>query len=83
MGFCNLIGNEQVKQILQNTVNQQKISHSYMFLGKEGIGKTLFAQEFAKMILCQEKENKPCNKCKSCIEFDADNNPDYIQIRTR
>ena len=81
MGFCNLIGNEKVKQILQNTINQEKISHSYMFLGQVGIGKTLFAKEFAKMILCSNIDNKSCNKCKSCIEFDANNNPDYIEIQ--
>ncbi len=81
MGFCNLIGNEKVKQILQNTINQEKISHSYMFLGQVGIGKTLFAKEFAKMILCSNIDNKSCNKCKSCIEFEANNNPDYIEIQ--
>ncbi len=42
-------------------------------------GKSLFAKEFAKMILCQE-ENKSCNKCKSCIEIDNNNNPDLIEI---
>lgn len=31
------------------------------------------------MILCEE-ENKPCNKCKSCIELDNNNNPDLIEI---
>ena len=32
--------------------------------------KKLFAEEFAKMILCIDENNKPCNKCKSCIEFE-------------
>lgn len=31
------------------------------------------------MILCEE-ENKPCNKCKSCIELENNNNPDLIEI---
>ena len=44
-----------------------------------GFGKALFAKEFAKMILCEE-ENKPCNKCKSCIELENNNNPDLIEI---
>ena len=29
--------------------------------------------------MCLE-ENKYCNKCKSCIEFDSNNNPDFIYI---
>ena len=36
----------------------------------------MIAKEFAKMILC-EGEEKYCNKCKSCLEFDSNNNPDF------
>ena len=32
-----------------------------------------------KALLCLE-ENKYCGKCKSCIEFDDNNNPDFILI---
>lgn len=81
MSFNNLIGNEQIKQILQNTVQLNKISHSYMFIGQAGIGKTLFAKEFAKIILCQDNNNSPCNKCKSCIELEDNNNPDFTLIQ--
>ncbi len=79
MSFENLIGNDDIKEILNKLVESNKVTHSYMFIGPSGIGKTLFAQEFAKMILC-ESSNKPCNECKSCIEIDNNNNPDLIQI---
>ena len=79
MFFSSLVGNEKVKEILTNTIQNGKLSHSYMFLGIEGIGKKLFAKELAKIILCTNEEQKLCNKCKSCIEFDSENNPDlYI-----
>lgn len=80
MSFDNLIGNEEVKEILRNSVKLNKILHSYMFIGQVGIGKTLFAKEFAKMILCQDTDNKPCNKCKSCLELQNNNHPDFILI---
>ena len=48
--------------------------------GSKGIGKKLFAKEFAKGILCIGNECKPCVKCKSCIEFTNANNPDYYEI---
>lgn len=79
MGFEYILGNEKVKELLNKTVSSNNILHSYLFLGIDGIGKSLFAREFAKMILCQESE-KPCNKCKSCLEFENGNNPDFMLI---
>lgn len=74
--FNKIIGNDDIKKILLQSVKLNKISHSYLFVGTEGIGKKLIAEEFAKMILCID-ENKYCNHCKSCIEFDTNNNPDF------
>lgn len=74
--FNNIIGNDKIKESLVNSVKNNKSSHSYLFLGTEGIGKKIIAKEFAKMLLCTE-ENKYCNNCKSCIEFDTNNNPDF------
>lgn len=76
MNFNNIIGNEKNKELLNQIINTNNISHSYMFVGKDSIGKFLFAKEFAKAILCKS-EKKPCNSCKSCIEFDTSNNPDF------
>jgi DNA polymerase III, delta' subunit len=78
--FKNLVGNENNKYILKETITKGNILHSYMFFGTEGIGKKLFALEFAKMILCENQKNSPCEKCKSCIEFDSNNNPDFFFI---
>lgn len=81
MGFNGLIGNDKTKEILSYAVQNKNILHSYLFYGTEGIGKKLFAIEFSKMILCDsESENKPCNKCKPCIEFESNNNPDFTII---
>jgi len=79
LGFENLIGNEKVKDLLTKTIKTDIILHSYLFVGIEGIGKSLFAKEFAKMVLCIE-ENKPCNKCTSCMEIENSNHPDFMQI---
>ena len=77
--FEKIIGNDKIKNELINSINLNKFSHSYLFLGTSGIGKKLVAREFAKMILC-EGTPKYCNKCKSCIEFDSLNNPDFKEI---
>ena len=76
--FENILGNEKNKQILEKSIQLNKTSHSYIFWGIEGIGKKLIAKEFAKNILCiDQKEN---SNCKSCIEFDSSNNPDFQLI---
>ncbi len=77
--FQGIIGNDKIKNELIKTINLNKCSHSYLFIGTSGIGKRLIAREFAKMILCLSKE-KYCSKCKSCIEFDSNNNPDFKEI---
>lgn len=77
--FDNIIGNIPIKEMLIKTVKQNTVSSSYLFIGMEGIGKKLIAIEFAKMLLCTNKE-KYCDNCKSCIEFNSNNNPDFLYI---
>ena len=81
MNFGNIIGNDSVKNLLTNLVNTNNLVHSYMFIGTDGIGKLLFAKEFAKMILC-ENEVKSCNKCSSCIKFISNSHPDFLLVNS-
>ena len=74
--FEKIIGNERVKKYIETSIKQEKVLHSYLFVGTEGIGKKLVATEFAKQVLCLE-DGKCCNKCKSCIEFESLNHPDF------
>ena len=56
--FESILGNEKSKQILQKSMQNNTISHSYMFIGIEGIGKKIIAKEFAKNILCLKRNEK-------------------------
>ena len=76
--FKNILGNEKNKNILEKSIKLNKFSHSYIFWGLDGIGKKTIAEEFAKNILCLEQQEN-C-KCKSCIEFETNNNPDFQLI---
>ncbi len=77
--FEKILGNDHIKQQLKNSIENNQVSHSYLFIGIEGIGKKLIATEFARSILCLNK-GEYCNKCKSCIEFESNNNPDFLYI---
>ena len=81
MNFSNIIGNENVKNLLNNSIKSKNLVHSYMFVGPEGIGKKLFAKELAKIILC-DNDNSPCNDCSSCIKFNSGNHPDFTIVDT-
>lgn len=80
MSFENIVGNNKIKQELKDAIKNNTISHSYLFSGEDGVGKKLFAKEFAKMILCLS-DDKYCNKCSSCIKFDSENNPDFVMLQ--
>ena len=80
MSFNDIIGNDKVKNILTKSLNNNTVLHSYMFIGEQGIGKKLIANQFAKMILCENFDLTECDECKSCVEFNGGNNPDYIYI---
>lgn len=80
MAFDRLIGNENVKKLLTNSIQSKNVLHSYLFVGIEGIGKSLFAKEFAQAILCSSDKEHPCKACKSCLEFQGESHPDFLVI---
>ena len=75
--FNKILGNEEIQNLLKQAIKNNRTSHSYLFVGTEGIGKKQIAKEFAKALLCLNND-KYCNTCKSCIEFDDNNNPDFV-----
>ena len=74
------MNNYEIKQLLDNTVRQGKVLHSYMFIGSKLTQKQDIAREFAKNILCLNTDIVPCEKCKSCIELRSSNHPDLKEI---
>lgn len=77
MNFNNIIGNENLKQLFNNTICSNIKVHSYMFVGPDGIGKSLFAKDFAEKLLCLNS-NKACGSCSSCVKFESGNHPDFV-----
>ena len=76
--FDEIVGQDIIKKIIINEINNGKISHAYLFCGPRGTGKTSIAKLIAKFINCDNQNNGvPCDKCESCIQF---NNKNYIDI---
>ena len=91
--FSQLVGQEIVAKTLKQAVEQEKISHAYLFSGPRGTGKTSVAKIFAKAMNCPNQEGgEPCNNCYICqavtdgsledvIEMDAASNNGVDEIR--
>jgi DNA polymerase III subunit delta' len=58
MLFKNVIGQADVKAHLVNMVQQDRISHALLFLGKEGSGTLSLAIAFAQYIVCEKVNRK-------------------------
>ena len=91
--FSQLVGQEVVAKTLKQAVEQEKISHAYLFSGPRGAGKTSVAKIFAKAMNCPNQvDGEPCNNCYICqavtegsledvIEMDAASNNGVDEIR--
>lgn len=49
-----IIGHEKTKLVLKKIILEDKLSHAFLFSGKEGIGKKLVALKFAEMIMTKD-----------------------------
>ena len=91
--FSELAGQEHVSTTLRQSVRLGRISHSYLFCGPRGCGKTTTARIIAKAANCLDlQDGDPCNACAVCqsindgrfmdiIELDAASNRGIDEIR--
>lgn len=61
--FEKIIGNQTIKEMLAKAIENETLSHSYLFVGTQGIGKKLLAKEMAKKILSFDGESHPDFMC--------------------
>lgn len=79
-GFRDIIGQEQMKEHMQNALKTGKISHAYIIHGEKASGKEFIAKIFAAALQCEEKGVEPCGQCHSCKQVQTDNQPDIIKV---
>jgi DNA polymerase-3 subunit delta' len=79
MGFETLLGNDQLKQNLAESLAKGRISHFYLISGPEGSGKHTLAKLLASAILCRG-HRRPCGTCDPCRKIQSGNHPDFITV---
>ena len=81
MRFSQILGNTDFKNTLINSVENNRLSHSQLFLGGRGSAKLALAISFAQYINCKNKsENDSCGSCDSCIKHTNLSHPDFHLI---
>ncbi len=79
-GFRDIVGQEQIKEHLQNALETHKVSHAYIINGEKSSGKEFIARVFAMALQCERGGVEPCNVCHSCKQALSDNQPDIIRV---
>lgn len=80
--FNEVYAQDQITQILKNSIDMNRIAHAYLFCGPRGVGKTSLARIFAKSMNCleEDKAKRPCNVCENCIQITNGSSADVIEI---
>ena len=79
--FEDVVGQEQIERTIKNAIEQDKVSHAYLFCGPRGTGKTTTARLLAKALLCESGPTpSPCGKCKSCQNIASGTHPDVYEL---
>lgn len=77
--FDEVVGQRHVVEAVKNAVATGRTAHAYLFSGPRGTGKTTVARLIAKALNCEGQE-KPCNRCGYCEEFNEGKSLNLIEI---
>ncbi|MBS5809451.1 MAG: DNA polymerase III subunit gamma/tau [Campylobacter concisus] len=79
--FDELIGQEAVSKSLTHALDENRVSHAYLFSGLRGSGKTSSARIFAKALVCEKgPTSRPCEVCAQCVMANESRHMDIIEM---
>lgn len=82
MYYSDIVGQDEAKKSLINSVKNDNISHCYIFEGPKGMGKYDLSLVFAQSLFCKKFILEPCNICGDCKKINSMNHPDLHIINS-
>ncbi|MBW1980697.1 MAG: DNA polymerase III subunit delta' [Deltaproteobacteria bacterium] len=81
MSFADIFGQQRVIRLLQRGLRNNRLPHSMLFTGQQGVGKRLTAVTLAKVLTCQGGNRLDCcEQCSSCAKVNNNNHPDVLTL---
>jgi DNA polymerase-3 subunit delta' len=73
-----IIGHEKQLNLLEQDISSGNISHAYLLIGPNSIGKYTVAKKIAGILQC---ENDFCHECSTCIQIEKGSHIDTIEFK--
>lgn len=83
--FSDVVGHSDIIDYMQSAIKLDKVAHAYIFSGEKGMGKTMLAELFAQLLVCESHKEGAingkdaklfCGECRSCAQAMSKNHPD-------